>query len=83
MESGGMALVPARGAHSILAESNPGSTHRLAGILSESNMDEILVRKEIDALAFDGQIERLYVGEHVMVKKTEEFNSDYQVSDFT
>lgn len=78
-----MVLVPARGAHSILAESNPGSTYRLAGILNESNMDELVVRKEIDSLAFDGQIERLYVGEHVIVKKTEEFNTDYQVSDFT
>lgn len=76
-----MALVPARGAHSILAESNPGSTHRLAEILDESNMDELVVRKEIDALAFDGQIERLYVGEQVMVKKTDEFDPDNIVSD--
>ncbi len=76
-----MALVPARGAHSVLAESNPGSTHRLAELLNESNMDELVVRKEIDALALDGQIERLYVGEHVMVKKTDEFDPDDIVSD--
>lgn len=59
------------GAHYVLRQSNPGRTHRLSEVIDDAHTDEVTVRREIDALALDGQVKRLYVGEHGMVSKTD------------
>lgn len=67
------------GAHFVLRQSNPGRTHRLSELIAEAHADELAVRREIDKLALEGQVKRLYVGEHVMVRKTDEFDPDAPV----
>lgn len=64
------------GAHYVLSNVNPGRTLRLEDIITEAHAEELTVRREVDNLVLDGQVKRLYVGEHVMVKKTEEFDPD-------
>lgn len=67
------------GAHYVLRQTNPGRTHRLSEVIADAHADELTVRREIDKLALDGQVKRLYVGEHVMLKKTDEFDPDAPV----
>lgn len=67
------------GAHHILQQSNAGRTHRLSELIAESNESELTIRREIDALTLAGQVKRFYVGEQVMVKKTDGFNPDNPV----
>lgn len=64
------------GAHYVLRQSTSGHTHRLQEVVDDAHANEVTVRREIDALALDGQVKRLYVGEHVMVKKTDGFDPD-------
>lgn len=64
------------GAHYVLRQYNPGRSLRLEDIITEAHAEELTVRREVDDLVLDGQVKRLYVGEHVMVKKTDEFDPD-------
>lgn len=64
------------GAHWVLRQVNPGRTLRVADIIKDAHVDELTVRRELDQLALDGQVKRLYVGEHAMAKKTDRFDPD-------
>jgi hypothetical protein len=64
------------GAHYVLRQTNPGRTHRLDEVIDEAYADELSVRREVDKLALAGRIERLYVGQHVMLKKTDKFDPE-------
>lgn len=71
-----MAKIEVLGAHYVLRGVNPGRTLRLEDIINEGHADELTLRKEVDKLALDGQVKRLYIGERVMVKKTDGFEPD-------
>lgn len=64
------------GAHHVLSEANPGRTLRLEDIIEDAQADELTVRRGVDQLALEGQVKRIYVGHHAMVKKTDEFDPD-------
>jgi hypothetical protein len=75
-----MAQIEVLGAHYVLRGVNPGRTLRLNEIICQGHVDELTLRREVDKLAFDGQVKRLYVGERVMVKKTDEFDPEDPVA---
>lgn len=70
-----MGLKPVPGARTVLSETTEGHTHRLASVIEEARQPELVVRQEIDQLALNGEVKRLYVGEHVMVKTTDAFEA--------
>lgn len=71
--------MPQRGtrrAHYVLSQTHPGRIHRLSELITEACADELAVRREINKLALAERVKRLFVGEHVMLKKTDEFDAD-------
>lgn len=49
---------------------------RLCELLEESNVDELAVRRELDVLQVAGEVDVFPMGDHLMVKATDEFDPD-------
>jgi hypothetical protein len=49
---------------------------RLEELLEETAMSELQARRELDALALAGEVKRAPVGNHVMIRCTDEFTPD-------
>ena len=68
-----MPLVPANGVRDVLADVNGCGTIRLQELIEETDRTEVVTRREVDRLALDGHVKRLYIGDHIILKKTERF----------
>lgn len=66
-----MQIVPCPTVRDVLTESK--GVLRLEELLDETAMDELQARQALDALALAGKVKRTPVGNHVMVRCTDEF----------
>lgn len=66
-----MQFVPCPTVRDVLTESK--GVLRLEELLDETAMDELQARQALDAIALSGEVERTPVGNHVMVRCTDEF----------
>ncbi|MEF8826364.1 MAG: hypothetical protein V5A27_08525 [Halapricum sp.] len=62
-----------RPVRAILAEQR---RDRLCELLDETHTDELILRRELDTLQLAGEVDVLPMGEHLMVKATDEFDPD-------
>lgn len=67
-----MELVPCPTVRCVLDESK--GVLRLEELLEETAMDELPARQELDELVLAGEVERTPVGNHVMIRCTDEFS---------